>query len=84
MPKEIPKDIRQVYNLLKSMIQELPDDFGYSAKELMQDLLAQVKVWYGGGTEPDWDGFRFEIDELCYESGEPFLFGAERGEYMRR
>ena len=59
----------------------MPAEFGRGAKVLMKDLLVQVKVWHSGGSEPNWDGFRNEIDELCYKFREPFLFGSERGEY---
>ena len=73
--KPIPADIVEVYRLIKTLLNDLTDLMAQDAEEWLQELRDSVRSWRNdGGKEPDWDGFRESMNEICSDDGMPHLF----------
>ena len=73
--KPIPADIVEVYSLIKMLRYDLSDLMAQEADEWRSDLSESVRSWRNdGGKEPDWDGFRESMNEICSDDGMPYLF----------
>ena len=71
---KVPTDIKRVVHFLRDFGDELPDLMGCNCKEHIQNLTENIKHWKTGGCEPNWDGFRSEINMECDDEGMPRLF----------
>lgn len=76
--KPIPEDLRSGIGLLQMLIADLEDVLAMALKEdVLPDFKAQVALWRRDeGPEPDWQGYRDQINELVREEGYPPLFPA--------
>ena len=73
--KRSPPDILEVFQMMRWMHSDLSDVMDFQVQEWMDALREEVKDWKkNGGKEPNWDGFRLEMNEFCKEEGMPLLF----------
>lgn len=70
----IPKDIHTIDTFLGQIWMELTDVMAMEVGEWRVELRAAVKDWKGGGLEPDWQGFREWMNDICHDDGMPALF----------
>lgn len=70
----IPADIAEIYSTLGWLLSDLSDLMSIEVKEWRGELRQAVKEWKGGGVEPDWQGFRDQMNEICRDDGMPILF----------
>ena len=73
---QIPQDIRTIYAFLSQMLPELTDLMATEVSEWRIELLAAIQDWVDGGAEPDWQGFRDWMNDICHDDGMPALFPA--------
>jgi hypothetical protein len=76
----IPEDIHTIYTFLGQILVELTDLMAEEVREWHAELKAAVKNWKGGNPEPDWQGFREWMNDICHEDGMPALFPAREDE----
>ena len=74
----VPEDIQTIYTFLGQILVELTDLMAEKVREWRTDLRAAVKDWKNGGSEPDWQAFRYWMNDICREDGMPALFPAEK------
>ncbi len=70
----IPEDIRTIDTFLGQIRAELTDVMAMEVREWRAELRAAVRDWKGGGSEPDWLGFREWLNDICHDDGMPALF----------
>lgn len=73
---QIPQDIRTIYSFLGQMLPELTDLMAIEVREWRAELRVAAQDWVNGGSEPDWQGFRDWMNDICHEDGMPALFPA--------
>jgi hypothetical protein len=71
---QIPEDIQTIYAFLGQMLLELSDVMAEEVREWRAELRSAIKEWKNGGLEPDWQGFREWMNDICHEDGMPALF----------
>lgn len=65
----IPKDVRAVAGMLRSLMLDLSDTMQEEAREWLAEVNEQAR---DGGQE--WDGLREWMNDICAEDGMPALF----------
>lgn len=73
---QIPQDIRTIYSFLGQMLPELTDLMAIEVREWRAELRTAVREWKDGNPEPDWQGFRDWMNDICHDDGMPALFPA--------
>jgi hypothetical protein len=71
---QIPADIQTIDAFLGQMLLDLTDVMADEVREWRSELRSAVKEWKIGGPQPDWQGFREWMNDICYEDGMPALF----------
>ena len=65
----IPKDVRAVVSMLRSLMLDLSDTMQEETREWLAEVNEQAQ---DGGQE--WDGLRGWLNDICAEDGMPALF----------
>jgi hypothetical protein len=79
--KRPPQDISEVYGMLRHTFWDLTDTMQAEVKEWMDELRAEFAAWVKHkGEEPNWEGYRQGMNEICRDDGMPSLFEEVRGD----
>jgi hypothetical protein len=79
--RKFPRDIEIIVASLPMLVAEATDLWGEEAVQWHKDLHEAYRSWVRGGQEPDWNGFRLEMNEICEDDGSPHLFEIEEQLY---
>jgi len=72
--RETPPDILIAWDMLSTMRESLSDLMMSEYDEWDDGLKAAIQDWTTGGTDPDWQAWRDEMNAICRDDAMPALF----------